>query len=165
MTSTHTTSTRPAVTTASTRATPVIRAVRSVGRFGLHLLEMCLVMCASAVPLSVLFFQAAAWLGYSDLPRTAPTLSVLVIAINLSVPMAVWMRVRGMGWRPTLEMAGATLATGLLLIAGYWIDLVPQGRLIEIQTSLACPVMVAVMLARFRLYAGHASHRRHTPPT
>ena len=57
------------------------------------------------------------------------------------------------------------LMAGLLLIAGYWIDLVPQGRLIEIQTSLACPVMVAVMLARFRLYAGHASHRRHTPPT
>jgi hypothetical protein len=158
MTSPRTTSTRQLVSTAPQRAAPVTRIAQPVGRFTLHLLEMCLVMCASAVLLSVLFFQAAAWLGYSDLPRTAPELSVLVIAFNLSVPMALWMRIRRMGWRPTLEMAGATAATGLLLIAGYWLDVVPGDRLIETQTSLACPVMVVVMLARFRLYAGHTGH-------
>ena len=134
----------------------------SVGRFLLHLAEMCVVMCGSAVLLSVLFFGGAAVLGYTDLPQTAPVLSVLVVAVNLSVPMAAWMRYRGMAWRPTLEMAIPTMATGLLLVAGYWLDLVATRSLIEIQTSLACPVMLAVMLLRFRLYsAPHSAH--HAP--
>jgi hypothetical protein len=141
------------------RAADVLRAV---GRFGLHLLEMCMVMCAGAVVLSVLFFGAAGLLGYTDLPRTAPELSVLVIALNLSVPMAAWMRYRGMAWRPTVEMAGSTMVVGLVLVAAYWMDLIAKDSLIEVQTSLACPVMIAVMLLRFRLYSSdHAAHSGH----
>lgn len=121
-----------------------------------------MVMCAGGIILSVLFFQGAAVLGYTNLPQTAPELSVIVIAINLTVPMAAWMRYRGMDWQPTLEMAIPTMATGLLLVAAYWLDVVAKGSLIEIQTSLACPVMVAVMLLRFRLYsAPHAAHHVH----
>jgi len=141
---------------------PAARAIRPAGRFMLHLVEMCMVMCAGAVVLSVLFFGGAALLGYDDLPRTAPELSVLAIAVNLSVPMLVWMRVRGMAWRPTLEMSGSTMVVGLLLIAAYWTDVVGRDNLIELQTSLACPVMIAAMLLRFRLYsAGHSGHTPH----
>ena len=118
-----------------------------------------MVMCGGAVALSVLFFGGAALLGYDDLPRTAPELSVLVIAVNLSVPMLVWMRFRGMDWQPTLEMSGSTMAVGLLLIGAYWTDLVGRDSLVEIQTSLACPVMIVAMLARFRLYSGGHSGR------
>jgi hypothetical protein len=118
-----------------------------------------MVMCAGGVVLSVLFFGTAALLGYDDLPRTAPELSVLAIAVNLSVPMLAWMRFRGMAWQPTLEMAGSTMVVGVLLIAAYWLDVVARDSLVEIQTSLACPVMIAVMLLRFRLYsAGHSGH-------
>jgi hypothetical protein len=125
----------------------------------MHLAEMCAVMCASAIVLSVGFFGGAALLGYTELPQQAPALSVFVIAVNLSLPMAVWMRYRGMQWRPTLEMAGSTMVVGLALIAAYWAGLVARDSLIEIQTSLACPVMVVAMLARFRLYSG--SHTAH----
>ena len=38
------------------------------------------------------------------------------------------------------------MVVGLALIAAYWMDLVARTSLVEIQTSLACPVMVAVML-------------------
>jgi hypothetical protein len=136
--------------------------LRPIGRFGLHLLEMCMVMCGGAVVLSVLFFGAAGLLGYSDLPRTAPELSVFVIALNLSVPMVVWMRYRGMAWRPTLEMAGSTMVPGLALIVAYWMDLIARDSLVEVQTSLACPAMIAVMLLRFRLYS--SSHSAHVAP-
>lgn len=140
----------------------VAHVVRPVGRFGLHLLEMCMVMCAGAALLSVVFFGAASLLGYTDLLQTAPELVVLVIALNLSVPMAVWMRYRGMAWQPTLEMAGSTMVVGLALIAAYWMDIVGRTNLVELQTSLACPVMVAVMLMRFRLYSGeHSMHSVH----
>ena len=116
-----------------------------------------MVMCVGAAALSLLFFGAAGLLGYTDLPRTAPELVVLVIALNLSVPMLAWMRYRDMAWQPTLEMAGSTMVVGLALIAAYWLDLVARDSLIEVQTSLACPVMLAVMLVRFRLYSGSHS--------
>lgn len=147
---------------APARDGPVATVLRRVGRFALHLAEMCMVMCAGAITLSVVFFGAAALLGYSELPQTAPALSVFVIAVNLSLPMAAWMRFRGMQWRPTLEMAGSTMLVGLLLIAAYWAGRIPADSLIEIQTSLACPVMIAVMLPRFGLYsAGHTAHHQH----
>jgi hypothetical protein len=137
---------------------------KPVGGFLLHFAEMCIVMCVSGIVLSVLLFQGAVALGYSNLPETAPALSVLVIALNLSLPMAAWMRYRGMDWRPTLEMTIPTLATGLLLIGGYRLDIVAAGSLIEIQTRLACPVMLAVMLLRFPLYAApHSAHHAPAP--
>jgi hypothetical protein len=138
---------------------PAARILRPVGRFVLHLGEMCMVMCVGGIALSVACFAGAGVFGNDDLPRTAPELSVLVIAVNLSVPMLVWMRVRGMGWQPTLEMSGSTMVIGLLLIAAYWMGLVARGSLIEIQTSLACPVMLVVMLLRFPVYsAAHSGH-------
>lgn len=133
--------------------------LRPLGRFAAHLVEMCMVMCVGAIVLSVLFFGAAAMLGYTNLPQTATELSVLVIALNLSVPMVVWMRFRGMAWQPTLEMGGATMVVGLALIGASRLGLVAEDSLIGIQTSLACPVMLGVMLFRFRLYSqGHAAH-------
>lgn len=137
----------------------VMHVGRPIGRFGLHLVEMCMVMCAGAAALSLLFFGAASVLGYNDLQQTAPELVVLVIALNLSVPMLAWMRYRRMAWQPTLEMAGSTMVVGLALIAAYWMDLIAKTNLVEVQTSLACPMMLAVMLVRFRLYSGgHAAH-------
>ncbi|HEY3001770.1 MAG TPA: hypothetical protein VGJ44_05420, partial [Kribbellaceae bacterium] len=54
---------------APVREGSVARILRPVGRFAAHLAEMCMVMCAGAVVLSVLFFGAAALLGYTDLPQ------------------------------------------------------------------------------------------------
>ena len=132
-----------------------LHALQPIGRFLLHLLEMCMVMCAGAIVLSVLFFGTASLMGFTNLPQQAPELSVLVIALNLSLPMAAWMRFRGMAWRPTLEMSGATMVFGMLLIAAYWMDLVAKDGLIELQTSAACPLMLLVMLFRPRLYSSH----------
>lgn len=144
---------------APVRDRSVVRLLQPTGRFAMHLLEMCAVMCLGAVVLSVLFFGAAALLGYTDVPQQQPELAVLVVAINLSLPMAVWMRFRGMNWRPTLEMSGSTMAVGLLLIAAYWLGIVAKSSLVDVQTSLACPLMLAVMLFRFPLYSGQAPDR------
>jgi hypothetical protein len=146
---------------APARGAAVAGVLRRVGRFVVHYLEMCMVMCACAIVLSVAFFGAATLLGYTDLPQRAPELSALVVAVNLSLPMTVWMRLRGMPWRPTLEMSGATMLVGLLLIAGYWLDVVGPSSLIEVQASLACPLMLAVMLLRFGLYSSHAGRHAH----
>jgi hypothetical protein len=146
---------------ASTRARhgPVVSFLQPVGRFVMHYAEMCMVMCVGAISLSVLIFGAAGLLGYTNLPQRAPELTVLIIAINLSLPMAAWMRFRGMAWRPTLEMSGSTMLAGLLLIAAYWLGIVAQGSLLGLQTGiLACPLMLAVMLVRFPLYSSSHKH-------
>jgi hypothetical protein len=143
---------------APARDGPVASVLRPVGRFAAHYLEMCAVMCAGGIGLSLLFFGGAALLGFTNLPDQAPVLSALVVAVALSLPMAAWMRFRGMPWQPTMEMAGVTMLVGLTLIVGYWLDLVATNSLIEIQARLACPVMLAVMLARFRFYSRPHSH-------
>jgi hypothetical protein len=64
---------------------------------------MCVVMCVGLALLGLLVFAARqCWV----LRRTGggTELSALVVAV-LAEPMVVWMRFRGMEWRPTLEMA------------------------------------------------------------
>ena len=59
-------------------------------------------------------------------------------------------------------MAATTVVTAVALIVGYLAGFIDRGSLIEIQTSLACPLMLAVMVPRFRLYS--ADHHHHTEP-
>jgi hypothetical protein len=130
-----------------------------IGRFIAHVLEMCMAMCLGAVTLNVLLWGGAALLGYTDSTQRFPELSALVATLTLSLPMAAWMRFRGHEWRHTLEMSGATVVVGLLLIGAFWLGVVSQSGLIEWQIRLACPVMFVVMMLRFGPYSqGHAAH-------
>ena len=135
---------------------------KPAGRFGLHFVEMCAVMCVGGGLLTALLFGAAAVLGFSDLRQERPALSAFFIAVILAGTMIAWMRFRRMEWQPTLEMAGSSIAAGMVLIAGYWLDIVPESALVPGVCGLACVAMVAVMLVRVPLYtSGHTSHRRH----
>lgn len=67
---------------------------------------------------------------------------------------------RGHDWHHTIEMSGATVLVGVLLIGGFWLGVISQHGLIEWQIRLACPVMVAVMLLRAGFYSQtHTAHR------
>jgi hypothetical protein len=148
--------------TAPVHEGPISGGAQRAGRFGRHFLEMCAVMCLGGGLLIALFFGAAALLGFSDLRQQAPVLSALVIAVILAGAMVAWMRFRRMAWRPTLEMAGSSIAAGVLLIAGYWLGLVSASALVPSVCAAACVAMVAVMLFRVPLYSSsHAGHRAH----
>lgn len=139
------------------RPGPIASEAERAGRFGLHFLEMCAVMCLGGGLLIALFFAAAAFLGFSDLRQEAPALSALVIAAILAGVMVGWMRFRRMDWRPTLEMAGSSVVAGVLLVAGYWLGFVPERALVPSVCALACVAMVAVMLFRLPLYTSSHS--------
>jgi hypothetical protein len=132
-----------------------------VGRFALHTLEMCAVMCVSLVLLGLLVAGSAAALGFSDPRQTAPILSAVVVTLTLAGSMVAWMRVRRMAWRPTMEMAGSTVVAGTAMISGYGLGIVPATELIPGVCGLACAAMIAVMLFRFPLYASHTGHHQH----
>ncbi len=137
-------------------------AARGMGRFGFHFIEMCAVMCIGGGLLVAAFFGAAAALGVSDLRQEQPALSALAIACLLAGAMVAWMRFRGMGWRPTLEMAASSVASGIVLILAYWQGLISSRALLPAVCTVACVAMLAVMLFRLPLYASsHAGHRTH----
>jgi uncharacterized membrane protein YfcA len=140
---------------------PIREVARPAGRFGLHLLGMCVVMCVAMGLLAVLYFGAATLMGFSDVRQQAPELSALVVAAVLGASMMAWMRFRRMEWRPTLEMAGSAIGAGVLMIVGYWLGVVPESTLIQSVCGVACVAMVAVMLFRFRVYSSHTGHHAH----
>jgi hypothetical protein len=132
-----------------------------IGNFLWHFVQMCLACCIGGVTLSALFFGGAALIGYPDLIQRFPELSTLVITFFLALPMAAWMRFRGMEWRPTLEMAAAPIVLGILLIGLAWLGIVPKSSVFGWLTGLACPVMLIPMLLRLDLYTGRMGHHHH----
>jgi hypothetical protein len=133
-----------------------------IGHFTRHFVEMCVVMCVSGGVLNALIFLAGpAWIGYSDLRQQSPEWALLVIAFDYALPMAAWMRARGMQWRPTLEMSGATVGLAIVVSGLAWLGVITGSSLhgwIFGFCGPACVVMFVVMLFRLDLYASQAGH-------
>ena len=142
---------------------PAAEVVKPAARFGVHFLEMCVVMCMGGGLLIGLFFAGASVLGFSDFRVDYPEWSALIVSVLLAVAMVAWMRFRRMDWRPTLEMAGSSVAAGGALILGYWLGVVSKEALVPSVCLLACIAMVAVMLFRLPLYtSSHAHHHQQS---
>jgi hypothetical protein len=138
----------------------------SLGRqswnFARHFLEMCIAMCVGGAVLSVLVYAAlSALIGGPNLREQFPELGLILIAILLTLPMAAWMRLRGMEWRPIVEMSAVPIGLAVLLIGGVWAALAPGSTL---QTTfgtfcgISCVGMFVVMLFRLDLYTGRTGH-------
>jgi hypothetical protein len=124
-------------------------------------MQMCVAMCISLGVLAALYFGAAAVLGFSTAAwEEVPALTALVVSAVLAGSMVVWMRFMGMGWRPTLEMAGTAIAAGAVVLTGYWTGIVALEDLPTSVCGVACLAMIPVMLFRIRLYSGHHEHSR-----
>jgi hypothetical protein len=133
-----------------------------IGHFLWHFVQMCLAMCIGGGILNALVFLAAPTLiGYPDPRQQLPELSLLAIAFIYSLPMALWMRFRGMEWRPILEMSGAAIGLAILLIGLAWLGIIPRSSLRGWELGFcgpACVLMVVVMLFRLDLYTGRKGY-------
>jgi hypothetical protein len=142
--------------------------VRQVGNFTRHFLEMCIAMCVGGGALNALVFVVGpAQLGYPDLRTTAPDLALLLIACLYTLPMAAWMRFRGMAWRPILEMSGSTVALALVLIVLATLGILSSENLHQwalMFCGLACVLMLPVMLLRLDMYTGRGEHSHRRAP-
>lgn len=137
----------------------------SVGRqswnFARHFLEMCISMCAGGAILTSIVFGIPTWTGGPNLREQLPELGLILLAILVTLPMAAWMRFRGMEWRPILEMSAVPIGLAILLIGGVWAGLTPDSTL---QTTfgrfcgISCVGMFVVMLPRLDLYTGRTGH-------
>jgi Ca2+/Na+ antiporter len=138
--------------------------IAQIGHFLRHFLEMCVSMCVGGNILNLLVFRGAEFIGYPDLRQQSPELSLVLIAINLTLPMTAWMYFRGMGWRPNLEMSSVAIALALLMIGLVWLGIVANSALqigVGPFCGIVCAGMVVVMLFRLDLYAGRKGHHAH----
>jgi hypothetical protein len=120
-------------------------------RFLRHYFEMVAAMVLGMVVLGSLSSQL-------DLPdHTA--FKLVEMAVWMTVPMTLWMRIRGHRWRACAEMAAAMLlpAGGALVLfaAGVVTD---SGVLLMMEHIAMFPAMLVVMLRRRDEYAGHRHH-------
>ncbi len=124
--------------------------------FWKHYAEMVVVMLVGMGVLALPVRFASDGLGVDG----GDTGGMLIrMGISMTLPMIPWMRWRGHGWRPTLEMVAAmvlpTAGAVALLAAGVSQDV---GVLMTIEHVAMLAAMLAVMAARPEEYSGHAHH-------
>ena len=135
-------------------APPTSTPRRRVARFARHYLVMCAAMCVGFALGDLVYFWVAGRLGPADPFTDLPVLSLAVVTVAMTAPMAGWMAVRGMPRQATAEMCAAMglLALGLLVLGA--VGAVPMGDLALLAHGLMMPAMLVPMLLRLDVYAG-----------
>lgn len=139
------------------RGTPSTRISRihQAAYFTRHLLEMIVVMVIGMVAGAAVFLAPQGLTAEEGMSRF-PVLFVIVIAIAMTVPMVVWMRVRGHGWRGCYEMAAAMIGPAIPFILLYWLGVIP-GPICSLYCPASFAAMIVLMLYRRDEYAAHAA--------
>jgi hypothetical protein len=114
-----------------------------------HLGEMLLAMVVGMIVLGAVgrgILVAAGTSAAHVRDNTAPEAVAVVIALNMSAGMAVWMRHRGHAWARIAEMAGAMFVPALAAIVFSWGGVIESGAILAIEHVAMIPAMIAVML-------------------
>ena len=111
-------------------------------RFALHYAEMIAAMLAGMYALAPLWSLVLP--GLADHPDA----HAMVMATDMSVSMALWMRIRRHSWPRTAEMCAAMYVPFALLLAPYWLGLISGAVLMAAGHVLMFPAMLAAMLWR-----------------
>ncbi|MBM7832485.1 flagellar biosynthetic protein FliP [Agromyces cerinus] len=118
----------------------------SVGRFALHGVEMVIAMVLGMVVLGPVWDWA--WPGLDE----NTTAEALVMATDMSIGMAVWMRIRGHGLPAIGEMVAAMYLPFLVLLPFHWVGALSAMAFMTAAHVLMLPAMVIAMLRRRHEY-------------
>jgi hypothetical protein len=124
-----------------------------------HFLEMVVAMIAGMAILGGALSLGFALVGHAN-PVHYAGLRALVMTINMTIGMSLWMRYRHHTWRSTGEMAGAMFFPFIVLIGPYGAGLLSGGALLGVMHVLMLPCMLAVMVRRRSEYS--QDHQRHS---
>jgi hypothetical protein len=121
-------------------------------RFALHYLEMVVVMVVGMELLGLLVELVV------DVSGTGPML--VEMGATMTVSMVAWMRLRGHGWLPCLEMGASMVLPTLGTLALLGLGVVEgAGPLMVILHAVMLPAMLVAMLLRRAEYrCDHAAH-------
>ncbi len=119
-----------------------------------HLAEMVVVMLAGMMVLSVPVAAIEGALGHPDLGTTMPAAATLVMAAEMTLPMALWMAFRGHHWRGVMEMSAVMVVPAIALVAAGTAGLMSPLALESAYHPAMLVAMVAYLLVRRDGYAG-----------
>src|SRR5438105_5405442 len=127
---------------------PTSRTARRAERHQLawHFFEMLLAMLAGMAVLGALVQVICAALGHSGFLVDHVGLRAPLMAMNMTVGMAVWMRIRGHGWAAIGEMSAAMFIPLAVLIGPFWAGALSAGALLGAMHVLMLPAMGVAML-------------------
>jgi hypothetical protein len=117
---------------------------RRWGRFALHYVEMVIAMFVGMFLLGLLWPAVGIDFSYDR----DPELAYLLMAFDMSVGMAAWMRFRGHAWAPTLEMCGAMFVPVVPLFPLLWLGAIDGMALMMVAHVAMFPLMLVAMLRR-----------------
>ena len=138
--------------------------VRRVLRFAGHAVEMVVAMVLGMAVLGLPVTVAAGALGVGDLYHEQPLLGAVVMTVTMTLPMALWMVVRGHDGRMIVEMAVAMAIPVAALVAASLLGVIDRDSIMAWVDGLMYAAMVLAMVARWDHYsgghdqAGHAGH-------
>jgi hypothetical protein len=126
------------------------RSAGSVRHFFRHLGEMFLAMMVGMWALAALdaALFAAAGTSIPDVKDSAPEVWGLLMALNMTVGMTLWMRHRRHTWAMCAEMAGAMFAPAVAAIVLFWCSVIHGTSIGPVTMAAMLPAMIAVMLLR-----------------
>jgi hypothetical protein len=115
-----------------------------------HYVEMVIAMFVGMIVLGGLRTVVGLSVPFEEQPGTA----YLLMAIDMSIGMAAWMRYRGHGWSGTLEMCAAMFVP-LALMPLVWADLMGAMTFMTVAHVVMLVAMLAVLLRRRDEHARH----------
>jgi hypothetical protein len=119
--------------------------------FTRHFFEMVLTMGLGMTLLHPLWHLA--WPAALDHDTTM----ALVMATDMSIGMGAWMRYRGHGWRPILEMSAVMYLPFAVFFPALWAGAISGDWMIVGGHELMLPAMLALMLWRRDEYVRHCA--------
>jgi hypothetical protein len=130
---------------------------RAIGRFAWHFVQMLIAM-AVGMALGPVWGLLLEPFGVDLQSHPAP--DAMVMATDMAIGMAVWMRIRGHSRRSIGEMSAAMYLPFLVLLVPYSLGNLSGDALMGVGHILMLPAMLVAMLARRDEYTG-AHHTQH----
>jgi hypothetical protein len=112
---------------------------RKALRFAAHYVEMVVAMIVGMVALAPLW--PAEWVA-------RPDVHVMTMAIDMTIAMALWMRIRRHSWPRTAEMSATMFLPFVVLLVPYWLGAISAMTVMVAAHVIMFPLMLAVMLWR-----------------
>ncbi|OLT05892.1 hypothetical protein BJF90_02530 [Pseudonocardia sp. CNS-004] len=112
---------------------------RKLIRFAAHYVEMVAAMIVGMVALGPLW--PAVWV-------VRPDVNAMTMAIDMTVAMALWMRIRRHSWPRTAEMSATMFLPFAVLLVPHWLGALSSTGLMVAAHVIMLPLMLAVMLWR-----------------
>jgi flagellar biosynthetic protein FliP len=133
---------------------------RSWLRFLLHFGEMVVVMYLGMVVLDMPCGMVVSALGH---PPSEPVTAAMLMTFTMTVPMVLWMRVRGHSWERSGEMGAVMVIPSLAIVALAIAGVISRDGLAGTVMYPMIPAMLALMLYRRSEYAHCGTHNSEAP--